>query len=128
MITDKLKELAVLKAKAATLEADIEKERAAALKQLPAEMGFDSLDSFISALNAAGGIKAGRGRKASASAKVGAVKKKGKRAKITPDMKEQVKKAVEAGKTGNDIAKALGISLPSVQNIKKEFGLVKKRK
>ena len=32
------------------------------------------------------------------------------------------------GKTGGEIAKAIGISLPSVQNIKKELGLVKKRR
>ena len=31
------------------------------------------------------------------------------------------------GKTGGEIAKSLGISLPSVQNIKKALGLVKKR-
>jgi DNA-binding CsgD family transcriptional regulator len=38
-----------------------------------------------------------------------------------------VKKLVEGGKTGSQIAKALGISLPSVQNIKKSLGLVKAR-
>jgi hypothetical protein len=55
-------------------------------------------------------------------------KKRGKRARITPELKAQVKILVEAGKTGTVIAKELGISLPSVQNIKKEFGLVKARK
>jgi hypothetical protein len=55
-------------------------------------------------------------------------KKRGKRARITPELKAQVKTLVEAGKTGAVIAKELGISLPSVQNIKKEFGLVKARK
>jgi DNA-binding CsgD family transcriptional regulator len=39
-----------------------------------------------------------------------------------------VKKLVAAGKTGNEIAEALSISLPSVQNIKKALGLVQKRK
>ncbi len=34
---------------------------------------------------------------------------------------------VEGDKTGAEIAKSLGISLPSVQNIKKALGLVKKR-
>jgi DNA-binding CsgD family transcriptional regulator len=38
-----------------------------------------------------------------------------------------VKAAVEAGRTGAQIAKEFGISVPSVQNIKKELGLVKKR-
>jgi hypothetical protein len=55
-------------------------------------------------------------------------KRRGKRARITPELKAQVKASVEAGKTGAVIAKELGISLPSVQNIKKEFGLVKARK
>jgi hypothetical protein len=34
---------------------------------------------------------------------------------------------VQAGQSGAEIAKAFGISLPSVQNIKKEAGLVKAR-
>jgi len=34
---------------------------------------------------------------------------------------------VEANKTGQEIAKALGISAPSVQNIKKALGMVKAR-
>jgi DNA-binding CsgD family transcriptional regulator len=35
---------------------------------------------------------------------------------------------VAAKKTGQEIARALGISLPSVQNIKKALGLVKSRR
>ena len=54
--------------------------------------------------------------------------KRRKRAIITADTKAQVKSLVIAGKTGGEIAKAIGISLPSVQNIKKELGLVKKRR
>ena len=57
-----------------------------------------------------------------------ASKKTRRRAKITPEIKAQVKTAVAAGKTGAQIAKELGISVPSVGNIKKELGLVKKRK
>jgi hypothetical protein len=34
---------------------------------------------------------------------------------------------VDSGKTGAQIAEALSISLPSVQNIKKALGLVKER-
>ena len=36
--------------------------------------------------------------------------------------------AGSAGKTGAAIAKSVGISLPSVQNIKKALGLVQARK
>lgn len=43
-------------------------------------------------------------------------------------MKAEVKKLVQAEKTGPQIARAVGISLPSVQNIKKELGLVKAKK
>ena len=35
---------------------------------------------------------------------------------------------VNEGKTGGETAKSLGISLPSVQNIKKALGLVRKGK
>jgi hypothetical protein len=42
-------------------------------------------------------------------------------------MKLRVKELTEAGKTGPEIAAAVGISMPSVQNIKKAFGLVKAR-
>ncbi len=47
---------------------------------------------------------------------------------ITDDTRAEVKKLVEAEKTGAEIAKALKISLPSVQNIKKALGLVRKQK
>ena len=46
---------------------------------------------------------------------------------ITPELKAQVKAAVEAGKTGAVIAKELGISIASLHNVKKEFGLTKAR-
>ena len=46
---------------------------------------------------------------------------------LTDATRAQVKKLVEAGKTGSEIAKAVGVSLPSVHNIKKALGLVKKK-
>ena len=51
-----------------------------------------------------------------------------KRAVITDAIRARIKKLLQAGKSGAAIAKAVGISLPSVQNIKKAFGLVKARK
>jgi hypothetical protein len=53
--------------------------------------------------------------------------KRRRRAVITDETRSSVKKLVGSGKTGTQIAKALGISLPSVQNIKKALGLVKAR-
>lgn len=50
-------------------------------------------------------------------------KKKGGRVTITDEIRAHVKLAVEAGQTGAEISKMLGISLPSVQNIKKALGL-----
>jgi len=43
-------------------------------------------------------------------------------------VRAKVRILVKDGKTGSHIARALGISLPSVQNIKKALGLVKPSK
>lgn len=90
---------------------------------LPAKYGFKTMDSFIAALQQAAGSGA-RAPKAAGATPSG----RKPRAKITPETKQKVKALVKDGKTGSEIAKALGISLPSVQNIKKELGLVKARK
>ena len=92
---------------------------------MPAKFGFASVADFIKAVKAVGG-KGGRraGKKAKAAA---GGKKRRARAVITDATRAQVKKLVEAGKTGGQISKAVGISLPSVHNIKKALGLVKKK-
>ena len=131
MAKDIKNEIEATKAKLAELE-NFQKIQSK-LAGLPSEFGFKDLNSFVKALKRAVGTKAGRPAKAKAAAApvAKAVKakkgKKGKRARITPEVKDQVKAAVAAGKTGAQIAKELGISLPSVQNVKKELGLVKKR-
>jgi hypothetical protein len=118
MITSSVKELNETKAKVAQLEHALAKE----LASLPAAYGFDSLKAFVAAIKAAGGKgRVGRPKKSVAP-------KARKRAIITDAVRAQVKKLVKAGKTGSHIAKALGISLPSVQNIKKALGLVKSSK
>ena len=122
MVTDTVKQLQAAKAKVAALEQSIVKEQSQKLAKLPAQLGFDSVADLIKALKQVSG-----GRKAGKVAKAGKPGKRAKRAKITPEVKDKVKEAVKAGKTGAAIAKDLGISLPSVQNIKKELGLVKKR-
>ena len=132
MVTEVVKELEAAKAKVAELEQALQKERKQQLAGLPSEYGFDSLEDFIKALKSAGssrGAGAGGARKgrAAKSAAPIAPRKKGKRARITPELKDRVKAAVVAGKTGAQIASEFGISVPSVQNIKKEFGLVKSR-
>lgn len=121
MVTDKLKELEATKAKVADLEKSIANELNRELGSLPGKYGFDSVKAFIKAVKAAGGGR--RGGKA--GAKSGGART---RAVITDDIRAGVKKMVEAKKSGAEISKALGISLPSVQNIKKSLGLVKARR
>lgn len=133
MVTEIVEELEAARAKVAELENALAKERKQKLAGLHKEYGFESLDAFVKALKGAGnGGGSGRGRKPGKAAAAAAPaarggKKRSKRARITPELKEQVKSAVQDGKTGAQIAKEFGISVPSVQNIKKEFGLVKKR-
>jgi len=127
MVTKQIKELEVTKAKIAALEKSIAKRLSKELATLHKNYGFGSLGEFIRALKGASGTgsrrKGRRGRPAKSADKV----KRRRRAVITDETRASVKKLVEAGKTGSQIAKALGISLPSVQNIKKALGLVKAR-
>jgi hypothetical protein len=125
MLTDKLKALAQTRAKLAELENSVAAELNKELAALPAKYGYDDPQSFIEAVRAATGGKGGR--KVAKAAKPSASKRR-KRAVITDETKAKVKSLVESGKTGEEIAKSVGISLPSVQNIKKELGLVKARK
>ena len=140
MVTDKLKELEAARAKLATLEQSIADELNKELAALPARYGFASTSEFVSAVNAATGGGGGpgrrgrrRGRPPGSAAKAAGVPAKGggrkrrTRAVITDETRAQVKKLVDAGKTGAEIAQTLKISVPSVQNIKKALGLVKKR-
>jgi hypothetical protein len=122
MVTDTIKQLQAAKAKVAALEQSIAKAQGQKLAKLPEQYGFDDMPAFIEALKQVAGGKPGR-----KAAKPGKPGKRAKRAKITPEVKDKVKEFVKAGKTGAAIATDLGISLPSVQNIKKELGLVKKR-
>lgn len=135
MVTDKLKELEATRAKLATLEQSIAAELNRELAGLPAKYGFESAAEFVQAVQAATGGRARgrrgpgarRGRPPGPAKQAGAGRKRRRRAVITDETRSQVKKLVESGKTGAEIAKSLGISLPSVQNIKKALGLVKKR-
>lgn len=128
--TDQIAELQKAKAKLAQAEARLAADRVSALAKLPGDYGYNNLNDFIKALKAAVG-KGGKGRK-SKVAKASKAPKAAKtvkrtRAKITPELKQAVIAAVQAGQSGAQISKTFGISLPSVQNIKKEAGLVKAR-
>ncbi len=141
MAQDTIKKIADYK----TRLADLERELFAELAQLPAQYGFASAEEFIAAFRQAVAGKPGRkpGKAAKAAkvesepkaekpAKPAKAGKRGKggrkaRVKITPEIIAEVKALAEGGKTGKEIAKATGISLPSVQNLKKKLGLVAKR-
>jgi len=124
MVNNIEQEIEIAKAKVAELEGFLKNQ--GKLARLPFDFGYADLKSFIKALKRAAGSKPAKSAKAVKAPKAKKARR-GKRARITPEMKEAVKAAVVAGKTGAVIAKEFGISLPSVQNIKKEFGLVKPR-
>jgi hypothetical protein len=106
--------------KVAVLQAQVKNDRSKALARLHEEFGFATAKELIKAIRAAVG---GRGR----SAKAADVHRR-KHARITSEMKEKIKAALKAGMTGGRAAAEFGISLPSVYNIKKAFGMVKSRK
>lgn len=120
-IISDISKLEANKAKVAKLEKAIASKLSKELASLPAAYGFDSLNAFIRAFRKASPGKAPGG--------AGSTKRtRRKRAVITEAVRLRVKKLVGAGQPGSKIAKAVGISLPSVQNIKKALGLVKARK
>ncbi len=123
MLTQDMQELAKAKAHVAELEATIASELKEALAELPTQYGFSSVEEFVQAVKdaATGG---GSTRSAGPASRGG---KTGSRARITDETRAELKRMVKRGMTGAQIAKTLGISLPSVQNIKKAFGLVKSR-
>ena len=123
-----LKQIETARAKLAALEKAADDQRNHTLVRLPAKLGFADMESLIAALQAVAGPKPkGRPAKGVKAKAPGAVKRR-KRAVVTDATRAEVKKLVDAGKTGGAIAKAVGISLPTVQNIKKALGLIRKRK
>jgi len=134
-LTSQIKKLEALKAETQKLEQSIQNRRPSELAGLPEAYGFSSLNEFVKAVKAAYGkggkrkVAAAKPAKKARVAKVKEAKEKKvrTRARITEEVKVQVKQLVEEGKSGSQIAKALGISLPSVQNIKKAYGMVKSK-
>lgn len=113
MFTRLIKAFTREKKKAAALEARIAKNLKWELAELPEFYGFDSLANFLKAVERAhsGTSKKKVGRKITL--------RTGKRAKITAAIRAKVKRLLQQGKSGSQVAKAVGISLPSVYNIKK---------
>jgi len=132
MANDIVKELEAARAKVAALETSLAKSRRQTLAGLYKEYGFGNVEEFLAAVKEASGGGGGRRGRPAKAAKAPASaatsgQKRAKRARITPEIKQKLKSLVHAGRTGAEIASELGISLPSVQNIKRELGLVKAR-
>ena len=110
MLTEKIKELEAARAKVDELEQKIAAERTAELAALPASFGFAGIAAFVKAVRAAAGgkpvkrRKARKARKAAGKPKKQPKKKTRTRAKITDETRAEVKKLVEAKKTGAEIA------------------------
>ncbi len=123
MLSKKLKELQAARDRLASLEKTI----AAELAALPAQFGFESAQAFADAVVKAASSGARPARKAGRPK--GAAKPKGtrKRSVVTDELRQQVKQLAESGQTGQQIKAATGLSLPTIQLIKKAFGLVKSR-
>lgn len=127
MLSKKLKELRAARAKLADLEQTIASELAA----LPSAFGFASAQEFADAVLKAssGGGRRGRKRRAGAGRKAaGKPRGRRKRMVVTEELRNTVRQMAESGKTGSEIKAATGLSLPTIQNIKKQAGLVKSRK
>jgi DNA-binding NarL/FixJ family response regulator len=118
--------LAETRKKLAELEKQAATELRAQLRALPGKFNFSSADELIAAIRDAFG--SAKGRSAGQAQPKSKGRKRRKRAVITAETRAQVKKLVSEKKTAAQISEQLGISVPSVQNIKKELGLVKARK
>lgn len=126
-LLEKIQTLQKTKDTIAGLEAAIQQERPAALARLPEQYGFTSVNDFTKAVTAASRGLRQQKQTGKTRAKAAPRKRAGKRARITDETRKQVKEMILAGKSGSAIAAAVGISLPSVQNIKKALGLTKPR-
>jgi transposase len=133
MLSNKFQEIEQYKAKLAQMEKAVLAEREAQLKRLHLDLGFASQADLIQALRKAGSAPA---PKAAAKAAPKAKKKKAaaapkkqrrKRAKVTEEMRKQIAEALAAGGKGAEVAAKFDVSVPTVNNIKKAAGLVKKR-
>jgi type II secretory pathway pseudopilin PulG len=118
-ILDEQNELQKLEQQIAQRKQTIELARRDRLSKLHTELGLGSTIDLINELKR---INNGAGVGSTGAARSG-----GGRRKVDDAMREKIKSMVNDGKTGKDIAKSLGISVPTVQNVKSDLGLVRSR-
>ena len=118
-----LKKLLAVRQKLSAIEAKLGKKMQREMASLPEKYGYDGMESFIAALQELSG-----GVGSAGSAAKGKAKGKRKRGKVTEEIRQKVKELFEAEKTGAEVAAAVGLSLPTVQGIKKKLKMVKERR
>lgn len=119
---DKVQLLNQLLQQAEAVKQQIAADRAARLSNLYKELAFDSTEDLIKALRDLVGSRAPKTAKAP---KAPSAKKKRVRTKVTPEMRDQIIAMCNEGKSASEIKARFGVSVGTVQNIKKAAGLVK---
>jgi len=133
MISDTIKEIETYQSKIDALQKKVQSERQKELATLHSKMGYGSRAELIAALRQLDKGRGGRrGRPAAkkAAKKAGARKatKRGKRVKVTDELRGKILEALKGGVKGTQAAKDFGVSVPTIHNIKKSAGLTKSRK
>ncbi len=106
-LTNQEQELEQLKAAVAAKEAEIAQNRHAQLAHLPAQYGFKNAKEFCKAVLSV------------------SVKKRG--SLRDPQFKDSVISALKGGMKGSEAARQFGLSVATIQNLKKAAGLVTAR-
>lgn len=119
-----MKQIEQYQERIARLQQEATNERNTRVTTTLGSLGFgkDQIKRALAVLEVEEGTPS-RARRVSKTRKVGRPKARKARAVITDKTREKVKKLVEQGKTGAEIAEKLDISLPSVANIKKAEGI-----
>lgn len=109
-----LQEIERKKQEIAELEKQAAEQRKQKLLSLHEQVGLNSVHELIEALQEVAGVKSSGS-------------KSKRRGRITPQLREEIGQALRDGASGSQVAQQFGISTASVQNIKKDLGLVKQR-
>ena len=135
--------LARKQAELASLEEELRSAQAAQFTGLPAQLGLEAIDAVIKALaphaspRLKGALAKVFGGKLPAPVAVEAPvefkpapvakAERRKRTTVTPELKDAILQALQAGKTAATVASECGVSPATVNNIKRAAGLTKKR-